>query len=120
MLSVSVAAAACVTSSAVRPSTAQPLHVLTAAELSLTGARDALRAIETARPSWLAPGGGPLAAADRVQVYIEGTRYNDVSDLQRVSVAAIREIQYLEGREATARYGSGHSGGAIVVRLIRG
>lgn len=95
------------------------LHVLTAGEIALTGARDAHAAIEAARPAWLAAG-GPLAATDRVQVYVEETRYNDVLELRRIRVSAIREIQYMNGPEATSRYGAGHTGGALIVRLIRG
>jgi hypothetical protein len=95
-------------------------NILPGSEVLQTGAQNALRAIELARPKWLASETVGLASgADRVQVYVESTRYNDPSDLQRVSATTVREVEFLNGSEATTRFGRGHSAGAILVRLKR-
>ena len=94
--------------------------ILSASELLQTGAPDVLRAVEMTRPAWLSSGSSLRGTSgDKVQVYVESTRYGDPAQLQRISPSAVREIEYLTGEEATARFGRGHSAGAILVRLKR-
>lgn len=101
-----------------QPSRLGSSTVLTDVEITRTTAQDALRAIELARPAWLvARASGLSGSRDRIQAYVEGVHYSDLNDLRNVSVAMVREIRFLDAREATTRFGTGHGAGAIVVLL---
>ena len=66
------------------------------------------------RPQWLRTRGSS-AVGSSVMVYVDGNRMGDPSVLKGISTTDISEIRYLDGREATTRYGSNHSHGAILV-----
>ncbi len=94
--------------------------VLTAAEIAKTNAPDALRAIELARPQWLSTRTTGFGVShERVQVYLEGSRQGELPALQQMSVSMIREIQFLDARQATTRFGTGHGAGAILVFIVQ-
>jgi hypothetical protein len=52
-------------------------------------------------------------------VYIEGIREPSLDALRRLDVTSILLIDYLGAADATTRYGTGHTGGAILVSLRR-
>lgn len=94
--------------------------MLTASEIAETRAQDVLRAIELARPQWLVTrttgfGNG----REQIQVYVESNHYGELQSLQQLSVSMIREIQFLDGRQATTRFGTGHGAGVLLVRVLR-
>ncbi len=98
-------------------------NVISGDELINSGAHDVYRAIQMLRPGWfrlrartsLGQGG----SADGLYVYFENTRYGPVESLQQLSVNGIAEVRYLDPSEATNRYGTGHSLGAIVIKHAR-
>lgn len=51
-----------------------------------------------------------------VKVIIEGGRRGDVSLLNEVDARTVMEISYLQGSEATTRYGTGYEAGVIIVQ----
>jgi hypothetical protein len=95
-------------------------NVITAQELSETGESNVYQAIEELRPQWVR---GRSRASMReggqsgdVVVYIEGARIGNASALQQISINGVYEVQYLDAGEATNRFGTGHTSGAIIVR----
>lgn len=94
-------------------------NLLTSDDLARTSAQDVFRAVEIARPNWLRIRGttSTTGVPDRVQVYLGGSHYGDANALRQVTVTSVSEVRYLDGREATTRYGTGHGAGAILVRL---
>ena len=95
--------------------------VLTADEILKTGATNAFQAIQKARPSWLntrptndARGG---ALYEGLAVYVDGVRYEE--RLDQLPATSIKEIRFLDGREATTRFGTNHGGGALLILLAR-
>lgn len=76
------------------------------------------------RPHFLQghPGRGKTFERDRqktgttVKVIVEGGRRGDVSLLNDVDARTVREISYLQGSEATTRYGIGYDQGVIIVQ----
>jgi hypothetical protein len=48
-------------------------------------------------------------------VYVQNMRYGSISELRRFRVAGIRELRYVDARNATTRWGMGHSNGVIEV-----
>jgi hypothetical protein len=92
---------------------------ITAEELATVDAQNALQAIQRLRPSFLQTRGGASSSlsqgAQDVVVYVDQTRMGGPSTLSQIQIADVKEIQYLSASDATQRYGTGHSAGAIVV-----
>ena len=55
-------------------------------------------------------------AAGEVVVYLNGMRYGGVRSLTTLSAEAVGDITYMNASDATTRFGTGHSGGAILIR----
>ena len=51
-----------------------------------------------------------------VKVYVDGSSRAGVNALREILSIAVVDIIYLDGKDATTRYGIGHENGAIVVR----
>jgi hypothetical protein len=98
-------------------------EVITAEELDASGESNVYLAVQRLRPQWLRarPRGsmrlsGPEPA---VIVYIDATRFGTLSSLQSLTVGGIYEIRRYDASEATNRFGTGHTNGAIVVRMSK-
>lgn len=72
---------------------------------------------ETGRvaPPSVGGGGGGTTAV----FYLDEVKQPELEDLRNIRVAEIVEIKYMNGTEATGRYGEGHSAGAIMVKTNR-
>lgn len=97
----------------VRPASV-PSTVLTEAEITRAGARTAHETIERLRPWYFALTRARGASGERA-VYVDGMRLGGLEALHGIPSASVREIRSLNAREATTRFGTGHSAGAIVV-----
>ena len=92
--------------------------LLTQAELQGLVGINAKQAIERLRPRFLRTRGTSslmVADADKIWVYVDGSRLGGVEMLEQIQVHEVKEIRYLSGPDATNRYGVGHTGGAIVL-----
>ena len=55
------------------------------------------------------------AAAEVVQVYVDGVRRGDLQVLHQINAVDVKEVRHLSSTEATQRFGTGNTMGAIVV-----
>ena len=117
VLATATTAGAC--GSARTPSTAiRNSDVITAEELERSNVGSAYHVIERLRPRFLrvrGPSSVTNAAADRVVVYVDNTRMGYVDVLHDMQSSDILEIRYLNASDATSRFGTGHTAGAILV-----
>src|SRR5262245_26517692 len=94
-------------------------NVITAEELATVMQGDLLLAIQQLRPAFLQTRGmtstGVGTAPEFLQVYVNGVRTGDASVLRQIAVIDVREVRRLSATEATQRYGTGHTMGAILV-----
>ena len=71
------------------------------------------------RPEWLR-GRGRVSVRDptagAVVVYLNGMRQGGARALDAIVAETVLEMEYLNGQEATTRFGTGHGGGVILVR----
>jgi hypothetical protein len=67
--------------------------------------------VASLRPLWLTKRGQD----GEVQVYVDEVHLGGIEMLRSVRVASISLIRHLDGIQASARYGIGHSQGAILV-----
>ncbi|HJQ21635.1 MAG TPA: hypothetical protein VJ867_14905 [Gemmatimonadaceae bacterium] len=91
---------------------------ITGDEMVAAGVSNVYDAIQRLRPQWLTSsrmrGAG---TSDELQVYIDMNRYGALESLRQLPIGGIAEARYLNAAEATNRYGTGHSGGVILIML---
>ena len=68
------------------------------------------------RPQWLRVRGTSGTAANQVAVYLDGQRVGGPDQLRLVTTEVTASLRFVDGQEATTRWGPGHSNGAILVR----
>jgi hypothetical protein len=96
--------------------------VLTQEEIATTTAQNAYDAINLKRPFFLkGRGKRSLGFASSGQteefpvVYVDRVYFGPIESLRNLSVQHIQEIRYLDHNAATLQFGTGHSGGIILV-----
>jgi outer membrane receptor protein involved in Fe transport len=83
-------------------------------ELPSGTARDA---VERLRPSWLRSRGGVGGNPGYPRVFVDGRDFGTMDTLNGFHLDSVAEIEFMSGRDATTRYGTGYPGGIILVRL---
>ena len=95
-------------------------NVISREELSNLDISTAYDAVQRLRPHFLR-GRGSASIRDPNPVlpvvYISGVKQGGPEALHRVRVSEVDEIRYINAADATTRYGTGHTGGAIEVVL---
>ncbi|MBV6522175.1 MAG: hypothetical protein MNPFHGCM_02321 [Gemmatimonadaceae bacterium] len=130
-----VASLACASANAppASPSSGVSSDLITLAEIERGNFRTALQAVESLRPNMLRQraltlrqGGtgnrmATSASDARVPVvaYVDDVRVGDASRLAEIPAVTVREIRYVNAREATTRWGTNHASGAILVYTKR-
>lgn len=136
MIALVVAGAACASSggssgggtsaisSGARPGNS---NLITLAEISRGNYGNALEIVENLRPSMLRPRGATLSnpnttgvSADQatsvnVVVFLDEVRLGEPSRLAQVPAGSVREIRFINARDATTRWGTGVSSGVIQI-----
>ncbi len=100
--------------------------VLTAEEIATTNAQNAYDAISLRRPFFLKSRGmrslreAPVGqTVEYPVVYLDRMYYGEIESLKTISVTTIFEIRYLDFNAATVQFGTGHTGGIILVLTKR-
>ena len=96
--------------------------VIPEAEISsrAADAANALQVIQKLRPQMLRTRGlaSPMdRTGETVQprVYVDNIEYGNLSTLSNVNASQIREIRFINSRDATTSWGTGHMGGVILI-----
>lgn len=82
---------------------------------SYATAHDVVRALH---PNWLvkrSPAGRNNANNNPIWVFVDGSRYGDISWLRNVPAQSIGSIRRIDGISATTRWGTGYSEGVLYV-----
>ena len=96
--------------------------VLTAAEISQSGGATAYEVIAQLRPEFLRSRGlsSLLAAtAPTAVVYMDNVQLGGLEVLRTVGAQTISRVEYLSASDATTRFGTDHTGGAILISTKR-
>jgi TonB-dependent receptor-like protein len=99
--------------------TATSRRVLLGDEIRSVSATSAHEAVQRLRPEWLRRRGQISIrdpSAGEVIVYLDGVRYGGPGSLQNIRAEMIMQMEFLDASDATTRFGTGHGGGAILVR----
>jgi hypothetical protein len=119
LVAVACALVASCSSPGAKPGRPAIRNVILADEIARVGATNALEAIQRLQPRMLAKQRGPSSInfenQNQIVVYLDGSRFGGIETLSLIQAMPIIEIRYLSASEATIRYGTGNSGGAIVI-----
>jgi hypothetical protein len=90
--------------------------IITTAELDAAGHSDTYTLVQSLRPQWLRVRGPTSArSSETVKVYLDGSLLGGVQHLRQISTHSVSSLQYLDGLEATQRWGMDHGAGAILL-----
>ena len=117
MLAAALSLAACASTSQTAPATGGNRSMLTTAELREESASRTLdEIIRQRRPMWLnARGTASLQGGDEIVVYRDGVPTGGPAVLRTMVAETVESVQFLPAADATTRFGTGHSLGAILV-----
>jgi hypothetical protein len=91
---------------------------ITGEEIREASFANALEAVQFLRPEWLIERGQEAfydPTSDNIRVYLDNVQLGGVQDLAGISPAIVRSILFFNRQQATARWGTGHTHGAILV-----
>jgi hypothetical protein len=83
-------------------------------------ATNALQVVMKLRPQMLRSRGvispnDPNGEATMPKVYVDNVSYGNVESLSNINSSQIKEIRYIKATDATTQWGTGHTGGVILV-----
>jgi hypothetical protein len=120
LLAVAILLAACATTA--RERSGGDRNRITADQIEAVTSQysTAYEVVQNLRPLWLRKRGATSFSRETdIAVYIDGARYGTPDDLRRLSILSVGSMRFLSPSEATNRYGTGHTHGAILVRTKR-
>lgn len=111
-----VAGAACASAGGGNSSTGGNRSVLSSEELRVEVGRNLADVIRQLRPQWLVKRGATSFNNEGdIVVYQDGTRLGGPEVLRTIPTDAVESVRLLGAGEATTRFGTGHTHGAIVI-----
>jgi|1186.fasta_scaffold232356_2 hypothetical protein len=95
-------------------------YLVTDDELANLGDRSAYEALQQLRPSFLhsrdtQTSSNPVLAP--VDVFVDGGRTEGLDALKNIRASTVKEMRFYEPQDANTKFGTGHNGGVIAVRL---
>ena len=112
---------ACASDPAAR-TTDRDRNVISAEEIAAEPTTSAAELVERLRPAWLRSRGPTSIRSGNPSlpiVYIDEVRTGGLDTLYRISTQIIREVRFINGRDATTKYGLDHGGGVIMIATRR-
>lgn len=101
------------------------LHSISRTEIDVAASRyaTAYEIVRALRPAMLVtrgatgrvPPGVPWSASPGIKVYLDGVQFGGVESLAAIPARDVFDVQWLSPMDATTRYGTGNTAGAIVV-----
>ena len=102
-------------SSSSRPAGATQNRIVRA-ELVDLGPLDGFQAVQRLRPRWMQGRSGTAASPI---LYVDGARRSSLQDLQSIRAQDVEQMEFMSASDATTRFGTDHTGGAIMVQTRR-
>jgi len=96
-------------------------NVLTAEDIEGQSERNLYDLLARVRPNWIRPQGAVLVSGTSpVVVYVDNVRFGGVGVLSDIPVQEVEQVRFVDGTDATTRYGMNLDGGVIEVTKKRG
>ena len=88
---------------------------IVAADLAGLEQYDVYQAIQRLRPRWLQTRG-----TDNPEIYVDGARRGGgMDELRSMRSADVQQMEFMSATDASTRFGTGHTGGAILITTKR-
>jgi hypothetical protein len=117
-----VIGSACATSGRPAPPRREA-DLITFEEIAAVDASTLHQVVQRLRPNWMRSRGQVSIqnpSAGNPVVYIDDTRMGGIEALHQVIPSEVQEVRHLNASDATNRFGTGHAGGAILIRRRTG
>ena len=95
-----------------------PADLITEAEIRAGVYQNALDVVQNLRPTMLRPR-GTSTSQYQVVAYMDDVKLVDLNGLSTIPTERVKEIRYINSRDATTRWGTGHGSGVILVTTKR-
>ena len=95
-----------------------PADIISEAEINASAYQNALEAVQGLRPTMLRPR-GTSSSQYQVVAYMDDVKLIDLNGLATIPTERVKEIRYINARDATTRWGTGHGSGVILVLTKR-
>jgi len=85
--------------------------------------QDIFQVIRALRPHFLLPPRGVRSSTGGSRpsvLYVNGNRTGELAQLRSILAVDVFEVKYLDPSKAENEFGIGHSGGAVLVTLVKG
>lgn len=95
---------------------------VTGDELRDSVSNDLYAALQDLRPQWFRPrprASITFATAQEPVVYVSGVREGSLDTLRGLDLLDVVSVEFIDPLDASTRYGTGHSGGVILVDMDR-
>lgn len=96
-----------------------PADLITEAEINAGVYENALEVVRVLRPDMMRPRGSTSQGPVPVVLFIDDSRMVDLNGLATIPAHRVKEIRYINARDATTRYGTGVGSGVILVTTKR-
>lgn len=93
-------------------------RILEADEIAEAAVFTAFEAVQRCRPQWLHTRGSPSfnsPDSSPPALYLDGTRLDGFRELERIRSETVERMVYMSPSDATNRFGTNHTGGAILI-----
>ena len=92
-------------------------YLITADEIQAQHFANAYDLINALRPNWLRSRSASFGGSGQagVMIYLDGSRLGFADVLRQIAAGHIQSAGFLNGTEATTRYGTNHASGAILI-----
>jgi hypothetical protein len=98
-------------------------NVISLSEIQSTEAEDAYQIIQQLRPRWFVRNRGVRTFSEgnlaTLRVVVDNLPPREIEFLHQLAREILQEIRFLDSREATFKYGTGHDAGIIEVTTKR-
>jgi hypothetical protein len=98
-------------------------NLITRAEIESSNVQDAYEVVQRLRPEYLREQRGNPSISSGPQyaaVYVDGVRRGGPEALRGLRPVEVEEIRFISASDATTRWGTGHGGGVIEVKIRSG
>jgi len=98
-------------------------NLITATDLEGLEELNAYEAIRRLRPRWVRYRGQSTfsgSGRESLRVYVDNSLFGNAESLSNLMIRHIETMRFLDGRQATLRFGTDHTVGAILITTSRG
>jgi hypothetical protein len=96
-----------------------PADFISEAEINAGVYQNALEVVQNLRPNMMRPRGSTSQGPVPVVLFVDESRLGELSGMANIPASRVKEIRFINARDATTRWGTGYGSGVILVTTKR-